>query len=248
MVARMSQSATDWRLSMGEYLKNTNASETDSAYLRRLGLKPNVIALCGDCHDKRVLDVGSADGWLSRELGCQNVVECDIVAPARASRSFVLCDATDLPFAPSSFDVVVSSLVLMWLADLPAAYRAAYRITRPHGRLVVALVHPHFYRTGRVNEAGNYELDQDLSRPWEIPHLQIAGRTGPFRYNYYRYDEYLMCALDAGWQLDAVRDWFVDMDDYRSHVAEGEQLIARTGKVPLYTFIRFVKPLVAPRP
>lgn len=240
MVVNLSQSGDAWRRAIRQYVTNTNASETDSAYLRRIGLKPNVLSMCGDCHDKRVLDVGSADGWLSRELSCGQLVECDIAAPESTSKSFVLCDAADLPFAPDSFDVVVSSLVLMWLPDLSAAYRAAYRVTRPNGHLVVALVHPYFYRTGHVTEAGNVELTMNLAEPWEIPELQIAGRTGPFLYYYHRYDEYLSRALQAGWQLDEMRDWFVDMDDYRSHVT-GKQHIVRSGKAPLYSFLRFVK-------
>jgi len=231
-----------WHLSMQQYVVNTNASETDSAYLRRVGLKPNVLELCGDCRDQQVLDVGSADGWLGRDLPCRQMVACDIVPFGPSPQTFVLCDATQLPFAPESFDVVVSSLVLMWLADLRAAYRATYRVTRPNGRLVVALVHPYFYRTGWVNLHGNYEVERNLRRPWTLDELRIAGRSGPFLYYYRRYDEYLTLALEAGWRLEVARDWFIDMDDYRAHVREGSQFIARSGSVPLYGFLRFVKP------
>jgi ubiquinone/menaquinone biosynthesis C-methylase UbiE len=41
-----------------------------------------------------------------------------------------------LPMAASSFDVVVSTLVLCSVPDLPAALADAYRVLRPGGRLV----------------------------------------------------------------------------------------------------------------
>lgn len=225
---------------MRDYVANTNASETDSAYLRRVGLKPNVLELCGDCSGRRVLDIGAADGWLRRELPAGTLVECDIAPPGTRSGSFVVCDAAALPFAPGSFDVVVSSLVLMWMPDLDTAYRTAFRITRPGGRLVVALVHPYFYRTGRVTKR-HYALDRDLSTAWELDGHTIAGRTGPFRYHYHRYDAYLGNALAAGWKLDMVRDWFIDLADYRAHVRENLQVITRSGSIPLYSFLKFTK-------
>jgi ubiquinone/menaquinone biosynthesis C-methylase UbiE len=41
--------------------------------------------------------------------------------------------ATDLPFATGEFDLVVSALVIHFIADRPAAFREMLRVTRPGG-------------------------------------------------------------------------------------------------------------------
>ena len=142
MALSTSHPGSAWRQAMRDYVLNTNESETDSAYLRRVGLKPSVLDLCGDCSGKQVLDIGSADGWLRRELRARTLVECDIVPPDSPSRPFVLCDAAALPFARDSFDVVVSSFVIHHLPEdvQRPALREMGRVLRPGGSLLVAEV------------------------------------------------------------------------------------------------------------
>src|SRR6202023_1114359 len=45
-----------------------------------------------------------------------------------------------LPFAPSSFDVVLSVLLLHWTNDLPGALLQLRRALRPDGLLLVSLL------------------------------------------------------------------------------------------------------------
>jgi NADH dehydrogenase [ubiquinone] 1 alpha subcomplex assembly factor 5 len=69
------------------------------------------------------------------------VVSCDL-SPAMAALNGGLCVAADeeyLPFAAGSFDLVVGSLSLHWINDLPGALLQLRRALRPEGLLLASL-------------------------------------------------------------------------------------------------------------
>jgi SAM-dependent methyltransferase len=89
----------------------------------------------------RALDVGGrgvvAPLLRARGIG---VVSCDL-SPAMAALSG-LCVAADeefLPFGPASFDLVVASLSLHWVNDLPGALLQLRRCLTPQGLLLASL-------------------------------------------------------------------------------------------------------------
>ena len=102
---------------------------------------------------KRVLDVGSGVGGtsrcLAREFGC-HVTGIDLTdeycrAAAMLSARIGLAelvdyrqgDATNLPFADHSFDIVWTEHVAMNIADKPRLYREMYRVLKPGGTLAI---------------------------------------------------------------------------------------------------------------
>jgi ubiquinone/menaquinone biosynthesis C-methylase UbiE len=97
-----------------------------------------------------VLDAGCGTGFLSLELASRGhrVTGIDfapaMLAEARrkaaerdAAISFEEADAEQLPFAPGSFDLIVSRHVLWTLPHPEAAIREWIRVLRPGGRLAV---------------------------------------------------------------------------------------------------------------
>ena len=101
-----------------------------------------------------VLDIGSGPGLLAAEmaaaLGPMGAVHGlepseSMLALARAREltddaapmAFVSGDAAALPFEDASFDVVVSTQVYEYVADLPRALAEAHRVLRPKGCLAV---------------------------------------------------------------------------------------------------------------
>jgi NADH dehydrogenase [ubiquinone] 1 alpha subcomplex assembly factor 5 len=88
------------------------------------------------------LDVGGRGvvAPLLRARGME-VVSCDL-SPAMAALNGGLCAAADeeyLPFAPASFDLIVASLSLHWINDLPGALLQLRRTLRPDGLLLASL-------------------------------------------------------------------------------------------------------------
>ena len=89
------------------------------------------------------LDVGGRGvvAPMLRARGIETVVACDLSA-AMAARSAPLAVAADeefLPFAPGSFDLVVASLALHWVNDLPGALIQLRQALRPDGLLLASL-------------------------------------------------------------------------------------------------------------
>ncbi|MDR3538517.1 MAG: methyltransferase domain-containing protein [Acetobacteraceae bacterium] len=90
----------------------------------------------------QALDVGGRGivAPLLRARGIQTV-SCDL-SPAMAARNPAPCVAADeeyLPFAEASFDLVVASLSLHWVNDLPGALIQLRRALRPDGLLLASL-------------------------------------------------------------------------------------------------------------
>ena len=104
------------------------------------------LAAVGARPGERGLDLAAGTGT-SREdyadAGIE-VIPCDfsagMVAVGKGRRpdlAFVVGDATRLPFAENSFDVVTISFGLRNVVDTEAGLREMLRVTRPGGRLVV---------------------------------------------------------------------------------------------------------------
>jgi len=98
-----------------------------------------------------ILDLGAGTGRAARILAARypdaRIVELDL-APAMlqqdgaAGRTTVCADAECLPFAPGSFDLVFSSLMLQWCNDVPAVFAGARDALRPGGLLIFSTLGP----------------------------------------------------------------------------------------------------------
>ncbi|MCS6853893.1 MAG: methyltransferase domain-containing protein, partial [Elioraea sp.] len=94
----------------------------------------------------RALDLGGRHGLVAerlRERGIPFVVSADLSPrlAARAARAgpAVAADEEWLPFAPASFDLVVSCLSLHWVNDLPGTLIQIRRILVPDGLFLAVM-------------------------------------------------------------------------------------------------------------
>ncbi len=98
------------------------------------------------------LEIGAHGGILGAELGerggIETMVRCDLSpqmlrasSGKKAGRRClkVASDEEYLPFAPATFDLVVSCLSLHWVNDLPGALIQARRCLKPDGLFMAAL-------------------------------------------------------------------------------------------------------------
>ena len=92
------------------------------------------------------LDLGCHGGQVGRMLGgrggVETLVQCDL-SPRMAGRAGGLSLAADeerLPFAPASFDLIMSCLSLHWVNDLPGALVQIGQALRPDGLFLAAML------------------------------------------------------------------------------------------------------------
>ena len=95
------------------------------------------------------VDLGARDGGFARALatsdaaaGIGTLIEADLAGRMLAGRQglFVQADEEALPFAPESLDLVVSSLALHWVNDLPGALIQIRRALKPDGLLLASVL------------------------------------------------------------------------------------------------------------
>lgn len=92
------------------------------------------------------VDLGSHGGLLAPRLrgrhGIETLISTDF-APAFARRctgAALACDEEALPFAAGSLDLVVSSLALHWVNDLPGAFVQIRQALKPDGLFIGAML------------------------------------------------------------------------------------------------------------
>lgn len=90
----------------------------------------------------RALVLGCHDGRLGPALAARGieVVNADAGARFAAMAGGVQCDEDRLPFAPESFDLVISTAVLDQVNDLPGALIQVRRILKPDGLFLAGFV------------------------------------------------------------------------------------------------------------
>jgi SAM-dependent methyltransferase len=130
-------SAQAWIDSQGEY----------GDFGRRYVLDPVMLGLVAAAPAKRALDVGCGEGRFCRMLSARGaeIVGLDpteaLLAQARRRDPFgryVQGVAESLPFPDGAFDLVVSYLSLIDIADIHRAIPEMARVLAPGGRLLVA--------------------------------------------------------------------------------------------------------------
>ncbi len=230
-----------------QYKSCIRDSSGDSAYLRDHGLKPGILSLIQGLDASNVLDAGCGDGWLFDTIRPVQGMECDVVEFLDKERSWPFSkeDITALSLESDSFDLVVASLVLMFIEDLESACGELFRVAASDADLVVAITHPVLYRLGSVLENRDVRIDHDYSEHRTIPDLYIAGKVGPFCYYHRPLCDYFNALIQVGWTIAEFREWSIDIDDYVEHCTHLKSTPIRTGRLPLYAFFRCKKDLHA---
>jgi SAM-dependent methyltransferase len=114
--------------------------------------RAQVLDMLGLERGERVLDIGSGPGYLlasmAEAVGPAGAVQGMDLSEAMNAIARERCasmawtsvgtgDACDLPYGDATFDVVVSTQVYEYVADMPAAVAQLRRVLRPGGRALV---------------------------------------------------------------------------------------------------------------
>jgi SAM-dependent methyltransferase len=198
------------------YARVTASNAANAAYER-----PAVRALLGNVRGLDVLDAGCAAGehsaWLVehgarvvavdaseamvRLAGERLGVPAGGDAPATASFGDavrVLCAdlAQPLPFTDASFDVVLSSLTLHYLAEWSGVLSELARVLRAGGRLVFSIHHP--FMTG--HDVADYHAVSLIEERWS----GFADETVPVRFYHRPLQRVAADVIAAGFAVRAI--------------------------------------------
>lgn len=165
---------------------------------------------------RRVLDVGTGEGQVARQLAAAGAsvigidpiaAQIDVAAERGGGPRYLRSGAERLPFADASFDGAVACLVFEHIDGLDAALAEVTRVLRPRGRFLFLLNHP------LLQTPGSGWIDDQIIEPpeqyWRVgPYLPEAATVEEVQKNVFvRFlhrplSRYLNAALDAGLELE----------------------------------------------
>jgi SAM-dependent methyltransferase len=232
----------EWEERGARYRETIASGPSSSSWLRDTVLKPEIVRLLGDRSNSRVLDAGTGSGWLFDAVAMRERHACDIVQPlhVRPDVTFVQANVARLHYPNNHFDAVVASIVLCYCENLGGAAAELCRVTAPGGTLIVALVHPYFYRTGEALSDDRYIIEADLSRS-ERQDIVIGETAGPFSYFRYPLSAYVNALTRAGWRLDQMSELYIPRAEYEAQF-RGNDIVQRSTRVPLFLTMALTKP------
>jgi SAM-dependent methyltransferase len=223
-------------------------------WAREFVLDPALTARLADQRFLRALDVGCGEGRLCRFLKSRSIpaIGLDPTEPLidHARRrdpdgNYRLGRAEDMPFESGSFDLVISCLSLIDIADFRAAICEMSRVLAPGGTLLVANLSPFFTpaaATGWIRDATgkrvHYPVDRYLEEfpAWvqlggarvENWHRPLSAYMSAFLGNgliLTHYDEPAPTGGDPERQASYRRvPWFVVMDWRKPPISAGSHL------------------------
>jgi SAM-dependent methyltransferase len=213
---------------------------------------PYTLQQLGDVSGKRMLDIGCGEGGYSRALAHQGAlvtaIDCAVDPINFAIRkageeglkiSHFVRNSNDLfGIEDSTFDIVLSSMMLMDCEDLFGTVKEISRVLRPGGRLFVSVLHPCFNGknirwTGGDDETKVVVEDYFSPKEWEAP---IDGVSSPVIFRHRTLQEYVKVFVQNGLCL-------VDMNEPlpANEQVEKSTRIGRLLKIPMFLFMELTK-------
>lgn len=120
-------------------------------------LNPTLIKLLGDVKNKRLLDAGCGEGYLSRLLAKSHATITAVDAsprmleiaqertPENLAINYQYGNCEDLRhLSDNSFDLIVSNMVIQDLANYKSAFQEMYRLLADQGSFIFSILHPCF--------------------------------------------------------------------------------------------------------
>jgi len=173
-----------WNLHARQLLQLADFDPEEGDLHRIVLLNPALFALLPDVRGLRVLDAGCGEGYLCRKLarlgarvtGVDYSEEMLAIAGERTDPALGIrylhgnCEQMDF-LDPGSFDLVVSNMMLMDLADHEAALASMHRALVEGGILVLSISHPCFI----APDCGWVKDDEGNKLHWKVDRYFAEG-------------------------------------------------------------------------
>lgn len=177
-------------------------------------------SLFPELNGKCVLDLGCGYGWHSKyvkEQGAAFVLGIDqsekMIAEAQKRNAdegitYRVCNLQDYDYPAETYDLVISNLVLHYIADLEEVYRNVYQTLKKDGVFLFNIEHPVF--TAGVNQEWITEGEKNLYWPVDDYFYSGERRTNFLGYTvtkqHHTMTQILMGLINTGFQIEAVEE------------------------------------------
>jgi SAM-dependent methyltransferase len=184
------------------------------------------------------LDIGCGEGRMGRELISRGHRVVGIESSPTLARAALsgdpavdvhVADAAAMPLADGAADLVVASMSLMNMDDLPAVIAEIARVLEPGGRFCFSIVHP--FNSWRQAGGGSYFDERDYAVPFER-----AGLHMEFHDHHRPLASYVRALEAGGFHLETMREPHPGDDHLRDHPDA-----ASRRDTPLFLHMRTVK-------
>ncbi|MBE6123979.1 MAG: class I SAM-dependent methyltransferase [Erysipelotrichaceae bacterium] len=132
----------------------------------------------GNIKNIKILDAGCGDGFFSNELASlgNEVSACDgsseLIKIAKKDFSnvdFKVCDLMEkLDYQDNTFDMVISSLVLMDIEEIDTFLKESNRVLKEKGKLIFTIVHPCFFQADWEYGENKEKLYKKVGNYWNL--------------------------------------------------------------------------------
>ncbi len=151
----------------------------DGSMIRMKLLNPKLDSLIGDIEGSRALDIGCGEGFSTKLLVNRgaDVIGADVnqysvgfAAGDIKGATFLVANINELPFLPSSFDLILCCNVLMNSSEdeMRGGIVEWWRVLAPHGRVIATIIHPLYSLFGNgfagkeTGQVRRYGLNEEI--------------------------------------------------------------------------------------
>jgi len=220
---------------------NTEAGDS-GVWHQRHDIDPVVFDVLGSVKNKIILEIGCGNGYLSRLLAERGakITAVDLskkfirIAKEKESAKplgikYFVRDAANLYGIKSrQFDVVISSMMLMDVADAQEVIKEAGRVVKKGGRIVFSITHPVFIEGGQKwvrIRIGRKDYSARAVTKYLIPHAKkvVLWVSGAKATQYYRpFSEYFKYLKKAGFLVADLREIATRKKIKKATAADGD--------------------------
>lgn len=242
---KQDNSTKSWNNLGEEWIELAQTGESRMAFIM-----PYMLELMGDVSGKTILDLGCGEGGYSRELCKKNAIVTSVdcseiaieysVAEARCQGLTIqhfIRNSNDLyEIKDNSFDVVLSSMMLMDCEDFEGTVKEIVRVLKPGGKVYVSVLHPCFngnHQQGIGRQGVGIEREVIVKNyfaptEWEAP---LYKGSIPVLWHHRTLEDYVKTFIKCGLAI-------VDLHEPRTTDEQAKISVpmARLQKIPLYLY------------
>jgi len=206
--------------------------------------KPVFLELAGELEGKRILDLGCGDATFGAEAlaagcrfylgidGSQNMVAVAQKGLVGTSGQIIHADIEAWTYPQSSFDLVISRLVIHYVENIDSIFAQVYRTLVNHGRFVFSVEHPVITSCDRAWQSGGVRQDWIVDNYFEIGKRVTSWMGGEVIKYHHTVEDYFLALQKAGFTVESVRESHPRREFFGS-----EETFERRKRIPLFLLL-----------